>query len=595
MKELKSLNKYLLKYRWRLILGLLFVTASNLFAVFPAQLVRKSIDMVKEKLLLIDSSAHSETFQNTVTDEIFELILYFSFLILSFALIKGIFMYLMRQTLIVMSRLVEYDLKNDIFHHYQKLNLSFYRSHSTGDMMARIAEDVSRVRMYIGPAIMYMMNLSVTIIVVLWAMFSVNVKLTLWVLLPLPVLSYTIFYVNNIINKRSDAIQAQLSTLSSIAQEVFSGIRIIKSFAVEKQIQSYYENASESYRKKSMSLAKVDAIFFPSMLLLTGLSTLFTVWIGGMMVVRQEITIGNIAEFVIYVNMLTWPVTSLGWTSSLIQRAAASQKRINEFLNEPLDQSKDSGKQFVFNQTIRFEQVRYTYPDKEEPALSDIHFEIRKGQTIAILGHTGSGKSTLVQLFLRIISPESGKIYIDDTPLEEINLKSFLDHVGYAPQEVFLFSDTIAENIKFGIYGNIDSSEKLMQNAANIAALSESINQFPKAFETVIGERGITLSGGQKQRMALARAVIKDPLILVLDDTLSAVDAQTEKQIMRNLNAFNKNRTTMIITHTASAALECDMIIVMEKGKIIETGTPKELLKKESYIKKLFDSQNKQQ
>ena len=594
MKELKTLNKYLSKYRWRLILGLLFVTASNLFAVFPAQLVRKSIDLVKEKITLMDTVAQAENIHTAMTDEIFDLILYFSFLILTFALIKGIFMYLMRQTLIVMSRLVEYDLKNDIFSHYQKLNLSFYRSHSTGDMMARIAEDVSRVRMYIGPAIMYMMNLSVTIIVVLWAMFSVNIKLTLWVLLPLPFLSYTIFYVNNIINKRSDAIQSQLSTLSSIAQEVFSGIRIVKSFAVEKEIQANYAKASEDYRQKSMSLAKVDAIFFPSMLLLTGLSTLITVWIGGMMVVRQEITLGNIAEFVIYVNMLTWPVTSLGWTTSLIQRAAASQKRINEFLDEPLDQSKDTGHQFTFNHKIRFDNVTFTYPNKKEAAISKISFELEKGKTLAILGQTGSGKSTLVQLFLRIISPDSGNIYIDDASLETINLKSFMDKVGYAPQDVFLFSDTIAENIKFGIVGDNESIESHMKKAADIAALNDSISQFPMKYETVIGERGITLSGGQKQRVALARAIIKNPEVLVLDDTLSAVDAQTEKQIMGNLNTFNKDRTTIIITHRASAAMECDMILVMDKGNIVEIGTPEELANRKSYVKKLLESQNNQ-
>jgi ATP-binding cassette subfamily B protein len=594
LKELKTLNKYLSKYRWRLILGLLFVTASNLFAVFPAQLVRKSIDLVKEKITLMDTVAQAENIHTAMTDEIFDLILYFSFLILTFALIKGIFMYLMRQTLIVMSRLVEYDLKNDIFSHYQKLNLSFYRSHSTGDMMARIAEDVSRVRMYIGPAIMYMMNLSVTIIVVLWAMFSVNIKLTLWVLLPLPFLSYTIFYVNNIINKRSDAIQSQLSTLSSIAQEVFSGIRIVKSFAVEKEIQANYAKASEDYRQKSMSLAKVDAIFFPSMLLLTGLSTLITVWIGGMMVVRQEITLGNIAEFVIYVNMLTWPVTSLGWTTSLIQRAAASQKRINEFLDEPLDQSKDTGHQFTFNHKIRFDNVTFTYPNKKEAAISKISFELEKGKTLAILGQTGSGKSTLVQLFLRIISPDSGNIYIDDASLETINLKSFMDKVGYAPQDVFLFSDTIAENIKFGIVGDNESIESHMKKAADIAALNDSISQFPMKYETVIGERGITLSGGQKQRVALARAIIKNPEVLVLDDTLSAVDAQTEKQIMGNLNTFNKDRTTIIITHRASAAMECDMILVMDKGNIVEIGTPEELANRKSYVKKLLESQNNQ-
>jgi ATP-binding cassette subfamily B protein len=475
--------------------------------------------------------------------------------------------------------LLESDrIKNDIFKHYQKLNLAFYRKNNTGDLMARISEDVSRVRMYVGPAVMYLMNLSVTIIVVLWAMFSVSTELTIWVLLPLPILSYVIFYVNNIINQRSDAIQSQLSDLTSDAQEAFSGIRVIKAFALENIWRTKFAKETADYREKNLSLTKVDSLFFPSMLLLTGLSSLFTIWIGGIMVAEGKLTIGNIAEFTMYVNILVWPVTSLGYTTSLIQRAAVSQQRINEFLETPPDHDKNKGISFSFENEIRFENVTFTYDGKTEPAVKDITLSIKKGATVAIIGPTGSGKSTLLQLMLRLFEPQKGVIYIDSIPLSEINPTDFREHIGYATQDVFLFSDTIANNIKFGIAHDMQDLQQKMVRASKDAALHESITQFPMGYETVVGERGITLSGGQKQRVALARALIKKPDLLLLDDTLSAVDAETESKIVDAMNENKAKRTLVLVTHRASAAAIADKIYVIENGEISEAGSPNDLL-----------------
>ena len=571
MKALVRLNTYFVKYKYRLIFGLLFVIASNLFAVFPAQLVRKSIDAMKVQL---ESASTSKADFSGIQ----EIVIRFSILIIAFALIKGLFMYLMRQTIIVMSRHIEFDIKNDIFKHYQKLNLAFYRKNNTGDLMARISEDVSRVRMYVGPAVMYLMNLSVTIIVVLWAMFSVSTELTIWVLLPLPILSYVIFYVNNIINQRSDAIQSQLSVLTSDAQEAFSGIRVIKAFALENIWRTKFAKETADYREKNLSLTKVDSLFFPSMLLLTGLSSLFTIWIGGIMVAEGKLTIGNIAEFTMYVNILVWPVTSLGYTTSLIQRAAVSQQRINEFLETPPDHDKNKGISFSFENEIRFENVTFTYDGKTEPAVKDITLSKKKGATVAIIGPTGSGKSTLLQLMLRLFEPQKGVIYIDSIPLSEINPTDFREHIGYATQDVFLFSDTIANNIKFGIAHDMQDLQQKMVRASKDAALHESITQFPMGYETVVGERGITLSGGQKQRVALARALIKKPDLLLLDDTLSAVDAETESKIVDAMNENKAKRTLVLVTHRASAAAIADKIYVIENGEISEAGSPNDLL-----------------
>jgi ATP-binding cassette subfamily B protein len=577
LKALKHLNKYFYKYRLRFILGILFVTASNLFAVFPAQSVRIAIDLVQENLATYKLYAGT-SLQMVVYKQVGSIIIYFALLVMAFALIKGFFMYLMRQTLIVMSRHVEYDLKNEIFNHYQNLPLSFYRKNNTGDLMSRISEDVGRVRMYIGPAVMYIINLTVTIILVLWAMFSVNVKLSIIVLLPLPILSFAIFKVNTIINRRSDAIQSQLSTLTSFVQEAFSGVRVMKAFAVEDDSRLDFEKATEEYYQRSMSLAKVDAMFFPLMVFLTGMSTLLTIGVGGLMVINGEITIGNVAEFVLYVNLLTWPVASLGFTSSLIQRAAASQQRINEFLQTQPDIASVKDDSFAFEHEITFKNVSYTYEGKTIPALSNVSFVVPKGKTLAILGSTGSGKTTIVQLLLRMMDVTNGQILIDGKELKDIDIRKFKAQVGYAPQDVFMFSDTIAHNISFGLASDTPELSSRIQKAAKNAALTEAIDDFQQGFETVVGERGITLSGGQKQRVSIARALIKDPDVLILDDCLSAVDTKTESEILNNLKKLTIKKTAIIISHRVSSVKDADYIIVLDAGMIVEEGTHQSLL-----------------
>ncbi len=594
MKALKHLNKYFYKYRLRFILGLVFVTASNLFAVFPAQSVRMAIDLVIENLSTYQLFKGTELYDD-VYAKVGLVVIYFALLITAFAFVKGFFMYLMRQTLIVMSRHVEFDLKNEIFDHYQQLPQSFYRKNNTGDLMARISEDVSRVRMYIGPAVMYLMNLSVTIVLVVWAMFSVNITLSVLVLLPLPVLSYTIFKVNNIINTRGDAIQTQLSKLTSFVQEAFAGIRVIKAFAVEKQSRAAFRVETDAYYGLSMKLAKVDATFFPLMVFLTGMSTLLTISIGGWMVIRGEITIGNIAEFVIYVNMLTWPVTSLGWTSSLIQRAAVSQQRINEFLQTQPDIVNPTSAKMHFDKEIRFENVSCLYEGKSVHALSQIDLVIPKGKVMAILGSTGSGKTTLVQLLLRMMDVSEGAITVDGVNIKDLNLQDFKSKIGYAPQDVFMFSDSIANNINFGIESTKANLDVKMREAAKQAGLLDAIQEFPKGFETVVGERGITLSGGQKQRVSIARALVKEPELLILDDCLSAVDTQTESIILGHLKQVLKEKTAIIISHRVSTVKDADCIVVLDEGKIVEQGTHSELLKAAGSYASLYYSQLKEE
>ena len=565
-----------------------------MFAVFPAQSVRMAIDLVVENL------STYQLFKGTeLNDEVYSrvgfVIIYFALLITLFALIKGFFMYLMRQTLIVMSRLVEYDLKNEIFNHYQQLPQSFYRKNNTGDLMARISEDVSRVRMYIGPAVMYLMNLSVTIILVVWAMFSVNVTLSILVLLPLPILSYTIFKVNNLINTRSDAIQTQLSKLTSFVQEAFSGIRVMKAFAVEQDSRADFREETTAYYGLSMKLAKVDATFFPLMVFLTGMSTLLTISIGGWMVIRGEITIGNIAEFVIYVNMLTWPVTSLGWTSSLIQRAAVSQQRINEFLQTQPDIVNATDAEMKFEQEIRFENVTYRYEGKTMNALSHINLVIPKGKVLAILGSTGSGKTTMVQLLMRMMDVTEGAIKVDGVNIKELNMRDFKQRIGYAPQDVFMFSDSIANNINFGMPASTVDLTGKMEEASRQAALTEAIREFPKGFNTLVGERGITLSGGQKQRVSIARALVKQPELLILDDCLSAVDTKTESEILGHLKQVLRNKTAILISHRVSTVKDADCIVVLDEGKVIEQGTHAELLLAAGAYASLYNSQLKEE
>jgi ATP-binding cassette subfamily B protein len=522
------------------------------------------------------------------------ILLFFGILVIVLALFRGLFMYLMRQTIIVMSRHIEFDMKNEIYSHYQDLSLSFYRKNSTGDLMARISEDVSRVRMYVGPAIMYAINLVVTIILVLWAMFSVNTHLTWLVILPLPILSYSIFYVNNVINRKSDAIQSKLSDLTSFVQEAFSGIRVIKAFAAEKESETAFEEMGEDYRNKQLDLAKTDAVFFPLMFFLTGLSTLITIVAGGFEVLNGRASLGNIAEFVIYVNMLTWPVTSLGWTSSLVQRAAASQARINEFLNTKPEIQSTNLSEFTFNEFIQFENIGLTYTEKSEKALKNINFTLKKGESLAILGNTGSGKTSIANLLLRLLEPTEGRILIDGIDLKNINLGSYRRSIGYVPQEVFLFSDSILNNISFGLATNHQNLEKI-KNASNEAALTENIKNFKEGFSTVIGERGVSLSGGQKQRVAIARAFIKNPEILIMDDCLSALDTRTESIILENLQLIMKGKTSFIISHRASSVKDANRIIVLENGEIIEEGNHDNLMLKNGKYSEIFAKQSKEE
>lgn len=592
MKSLRHLNKYLYKYRFRFLLGLVFVVSANLFSVFPAQAVGKAIDLIKENLNTYlqqtDTHAKQEAINKWGND-----LLYFAALIISFAIIRGVFMFLMRQTLIVMSRKVEYDLKNEIFEHYQILPQSFYRKNNTGDLMARISEDVSRVRMYIGPAVMYFTNLMATFVVVIPYMYSVNAMYATLVLLPLPFLSYAIFKVHDTINKKSDAIQSQLSSITSFVQEAFSGIRVIKAFGAEAHSRTAFDDELEQYRERSLSLAKVDATFFPLMIFLTGLSTLLAVAVGGMLVFKGAVGIGHIAEFIIYVNLLTWPVASLGFTTSLVQRAAASQERINEFLAIKPSRMNEDMTQASFNKTIEFKHVSFQYDSEHEPVLKDIHFTLAKGQQIAIIGSTGSGKSTLVQLLVGIMDATSGQILVDGIDIKQLDSKSYKSMIGYAPQDVFLFSDTIGNNILFGTNSVLTEDEKSqrVQQAAAVAALDQTIASFQAGYETIVGERGIALSGGQKQRVAIARAIVNSPQLVILDDAMSAVDLHTESQILEQLKTFLQGKTSVIVSHRVSTVKDADHILVLENGEIVEQGNHRELMLLKGRYEALYTKQ----
>ena len=500
-------------------------------------------------------------------------------------------MYFMRQTLVVMSRHIEYDLKNEIYKKYQSLDMEFYRQNQTGDLMNRISDDVSRVRMYIGPAVMYTVNLIVTCSITIYVMFQTNVMLTWYTLIPLPILSITIFYVNNLIEKRSDAIQSKLSDLTSFVQQSFSGIRVIKSFGIEKLFEADLLNQSEDYKAKQLSLAKVDALFFPSLFFLTGLSTLIVIFAGGLMVANDQEDIGIIPEFVMYVTMLTWPVTSIGWVSSLVQRAVASQTRINEFLNTEATIQNNNFEPFEFKESITFKQVTFTYVGKNYPALNDVSFTIEKGKTLAILGNTGSGKSTITQLMLRMLEAQSGEILIDGVNISKINLHAFRAQIGYVPQDVFLFSDSIRNNIAFGVTNSKELSIQNIENASTKASLTENILMMPKQFDTIIGERGVTLSGGQKQRTAIARAFVKNPPILIFDDSLSALDTKTESTILENIYQEKQNKTIVIISQRVSSAKNADKILFFENGKLMEQGNHEELLKLNKKYADLFNNQ----
>ncbi len=587
MKELWRINKYLIKYKGLLFLGILFTVISNIFVIIPAQLVRIAIDYVVESYALF-APLTKGGIGELARDYFLESVFVFGVLILVMALLRGFFLFLIRQTLIIMSRKIEYDMKNELFEHFQFLPLSFYRKNSTGDLMARISEDVSRVRMYLGPAIMYGLNLLILFPLVISYMISVNLELTLYSLLPLPILSLSIYYVNNLINLRSEKIQHSLSQLSTFVQEAFSGIRVLKAFVREQDSAAEFAKASEEYKYQSIELTRVNALFFPLIMALVGISTIITVYVGGMMVIQGEIGYGVIAEFILYVNMLTWPVASLGWVTSIVQRAEVSQCRINELLDQKTDLVSEKNIEATLEGAIQVSHLSFVYPDSGIQALKDISFSIEAGQTLGIIGTTGSGKSTLANLMMRMYDATSGEILVDSRPIQHYALASLRSQIGVVPQDVFLFSDTIANNISFGV-DNPDI--ELVTQAAKDADVYQNILDFPNGFDTLLGERGITLSGGQKQRVSIARAIAKEPKILILDDCLSAVDTKTENAILNSLKKIMENRTSIIISHRVSSAKLADQIIVLDEGRIVERGDHASLMTQKGVYAALFEKQ----
>lgn len=573
MKNLFYLNKYFVKYKWHFLLGVIFVTLSNFFATKIPQTIREAIDFILASVQEAKTSlAETGSIDSVLTNSL----LVFAATVLGLALLKGFFMYFMRQTIIVMSRLIEYDMRKELFGKYENLDQSFFRKNKTGDLMARISEDVGKVRMYLGPATLYGINLITLFVLVITAMFQVNFDLALYTLLPLPFLSVSIYLVSSVINKRSERIAEQLSTLNSISQEVYSGIRVIKSYAKEDQFSKYFMGQSDEFKTRSLALANINALFHPLMILLVSMSTLITVVVGGIQVSKGNVTPGNIAEFVIYVNMLTWPVTAIGWVASIIQTAEASQKRINEFLNtdsrivpaeEPITKA--------FEGNIKFENVTFVYPDTGIKALENVSFEIKAGQRIAILGRTAAGKTTIADLILRMYDVTEGRVLFDGIDIKDLDIDNLRQRIGYVPQDVFLFSDTISKNVAFG---KLDASDEDIEKYAQYAAVYDDINSLPEQFDTMVGERGVTLSGGQKQRISIARAFIKNPDIVILDDSLSAVDTNTEQQILNYFNTAIAGKTAIIITHRIYNMLDFDNILFVENAKIIEQGTHSELM-----------------
>lgn len=587
MKDLKHLNKYLLKYKFHLILGTLFIVISNVFAIIPASIVRHALDLIKPNIDLFRAFQGFDL-QESIYDLFASSILIFGLIILLMAILRGIFLFFTRQTIIVMSRHIEYDLKNEIYAHYQTLPLSFYRINNTGDLMARISEDVGYVRMYLGPAIMYSINLITLFLLVIPFMFSVNPTLTLYALIPLPILSISIYFVNNIINRRSEEIQKSLSRLSTFVQEAFSGIRVLKAFVREVDSSQHFAAESEDYRVKSIGLVFVNALFFPLIMSLIGLSLILTVYIGGVGVIDGTVSVGNIAEFIIYVNLLTWPVTALGWVTSIIQRAAASQKRINEFLQVQNDIISEENIRIEVQGYIEFENVWFTYPDSGITALKSVSFKVNPGESIAVIGTTGSGKSTIANIICRMYNVTQGTVKIDDIDIKHLDINRLRSQIGYVPQDVFLFSDTIKENIVFGNPG-LDIND--IHQASKNADLFENIMTFPDGFDTKIGERGITLSGGQKQRVSMARAIARKPNILILDDCLSAVDSKTENTILNSMKLIMQGRTTVIISHRVSSAKLANKIIYLDDGNVVEQGSHESLLAANGAYKALYEKQ----
>ena len=597
VKQLSSVNKYFWKYRHRFFLGIFFVLLSNYIAVLAPQITGYVVNAVQQQLPGAKAASGRPVNDGLVTAFIqwvsnaqFSftwLVAVCSITILVLAVLRGILMFFMRQTIIVMSRHIEYDQKNEIFNHYQLLDTGFYKTHSTGDLMSRMTEDVSRVRMYTGPAVMYLINLISLIGFCVVNMIRKDAMLTLYVLAPLPILAITIYWVNSIINRKSERIQALLSNLTTNAQESYSGIRVIKSFVQEKAMMGFFEKNSESYKKNAISLAKVEAIYFPSMALMIGLSTLVTIFVGGMQALADPTKVGLVVEFVIYINMLTFPVSAIGWTASMIQRAAASQKRLNEFLQtQPVIRDETGIKEEKVSGDIVFNKVSFTYPHTGIQAIRDLNLTIRKGEKVLVLGKTGSGKSTLAQLLLRFYNPTDGTIAIGGMPIQQMPLHILRSQISYVQQDVFLFSDSVKDNIGFGLPE--PATTAMVEEAAGFASVHKEILKFSKGYDTMIGERGVTLSGGQKQRISIARALIKNPEIIVFDDCLSAVDAKTEFEIISNLYRFLHDKTAIIITHRIFSSFKFDKIIVLDNGKLSETGTHDELMIKNGYYAELY-------
>ena len=578
LKALKYINKYFLKYKWRLLIGILITILSKLLALKVPQIVGESLNIV-------------ENYQNgkitdikAVEDELLINVL----LIVGVAVLAGFFTFLMRQTIIVTSRLIEFDLKNEIYQQYQRLSLNFYKKNRTGDLMNRISEDVSKVRMYVGPAVMYSMNMIVLIFVGFTQMINIDVKLTMYTLLPFPILSISIFTLSKVIHKRSSIVQEYLSKLTTFNQEFFSGISVVKSYGIENSIIKDFDEIADKSKEKNIHLQEANALFFPLMVLLIGLSNIIVIYIGGQQYINDEIQIGTIIEFMLYVNILTWPVAVVGWVTSMIQQAEASQVRINEFLNQVPEIQNYNTAPTLLKGKVNFKDVTFTYDDTNITALKNITFSAKVGETVAFLGKTGSGKSTIIELIARLYDTKQGTISLDDQPIESTNLNDIRNQIGFVPQDPFLFSESIGNNIKFG--KEKATEEEIIQAAKN-AVVHENIIEFPNGYQTILGERGVTLSGGQKQRVSIARAIIKNPKILIFDDCLSAVDTETEERILTNLKQVSKNKTTFIISHRVSSAKNADKIIILNAGEIIQQGTHNQLITTKGYYKDLYEQQ----
>ncbi len=608
MKSLQALNKYFWKYRIRLGIGAIFIIISNYFAVLAPQLTGFVIDFVQKKIegyqqairkpnyaWLIQKIINFIESKFSDNSEIFSVVILCGVTIILLALLRGFFMFLMRQTIIVMSRHIEYDQKNEVFNHYQQMDSSFFKANFTGDLMSRMSEDIGKVRMFTGPAVMYLINLITLISLSVFFMLKRDVELTAYVLAPLPILAITIYFVNTIINRKSERIQQLLASLTSNAQETYSGIRVIKSFVQEKTMLNLFTKKSEEYKKQSISLSKLEAIYFPSIAFLIGISTLLTIMIGGLYYINNPGRIGleTIVEFVIYINMLTFPVIAIGWTASIIQRAAASQRRVDEFLQiSPKIKNAENAVSVLLNGKIQFRNVDFVYPQTGIQAIKNFNLTINNGDKVAIVGRTGSGKSTIAQLLLRMYDISTGSIEMNGIDIRNLDLKNLREQISYVPQDVFLFSDTIANNISFGVS---KSTNEAIENAAKQASFHDDVNDFPLKYETIIGERGVMLSGGQKQRLSIARALIKDPQLIIFDDCLSAVDIKTEKTIIDNLYSFLRNKTAIIITHRIFSLFQFDKIIVIEEGEIVEEGTHEQLLKNNGYYTELYYRQHEKE